>query len=375
MSFVLMKIIVRSLSFIVLLALTGHAQGPVPGSIPQRPTPTPRPYSDSVVYLPRQVTAHSKMPKPRDRKVEASAPEQMTQAAVLAISVLDQQGKVIPGLKSADFGIFVDEKEVPIQEITVKNEPLVIILVIASSFPIFPEADRFSTAAMAVIAQLRPQDRMIVAKFDELSQTITEASGNREDLENAVRKPRSAKKVTALYDSLEKLFTNTVASVNGRKAVVLITDGVDTASKRSTFESSLAAAEKSHVTVIPVFVDTFSSAWARSGPDPGRWASISPAIAASVLSDKTVREEMNARYAQARLYLNDIVFLSGGLVVPYEAIVASGPLSGIREAIATQYLISVDRKHLPVSGDRATIRVRVNRPEVAVLAPGSYLAP
>src|SRR5207249_10982517 len=47
--------------------------------------------------------------------------------------------------------------------------------------------------------------------------------------------------------------------IEGRKAVVLFTDGVDTTSKRATYESTLGDAEELDALIYPVEYDTYSN--------------------------------------------------------------------------------------------------------------------
>ncbi|MCV4615146.1 hypothetical protein OFM04_35140, partial [Escherichia coli] len=45
--------------------------------------------------------------------------------------------------------------------------------------------------------------------------------------------------------------------IEGRKAIVLFTDGVDTQSRKSTYDSTLAIAEESDVLIFPIYYNTF----------------------------------------------------------------------------------------------------------------------
>ena len=61
---------------------------------------------------------------------------------------------------------------------------------------------------------------------------------------------------TKLYDALDLVIKQRLNQVKGRKAIVLFTDGVDTTSKRASYQSTLGEAEELDAMIYPIQYDT-----------------------------------------------------------------------------------------------------------------------
>src|SRR2546429_3760048 len=75
---------------------------------------------------------------------------------------------------------------------------------------------------------------------------------------------------TKLYDAVHQVM-NELNRIEGRKAIVLFTDGVDTTSKHSTYESTVSEAEELDALIYPVEFDTYSDmggGWPGGGGSP-----------------------------------------------------------------------------------------------------------
>src|SRR6185436_20108100 len=60
------------------------------------------------------------------------------------------------------------------------------------------------------------------------------------------------------YDAVDMIINEYFNKIEGRKALVLFTDGVDTTSKRGTYESTLRDAEELDALIYPVEYDTYA---------------------------------------------------------------------------------------------------------------------
>ena len=56
---------------------------------------------------------------------------------------------------------------------------------------------------------------------------------------------------TSLYDAIDYVVATAIQGVGGRKAIILLTDGIDTASTKATFESSANVVAESNFAVFP----------------------------------------------------------------------------------------------------------------------------
>jgi Ca-activated chloride channel homolog len=104
-------------------------------------------------------------------------------------------------------------------------------------------------AAAALAGYLRPQDRIIVAPFAKSLESITGPTDDRTTVAEAISAIRS-RGGTAIRDSLVET-AGMIAGVDGRHAIVLITDGYDEHS-RTPLEETIAAVQKTGASVYVV---------------------------------------------------------------------------------------------------------------------------
>src|SRR5438132_1511446 len=85
---------------------------------------------------------------------------------------------------------------------------------------------------------------------------IFPATNDRSRLRDEIQQTRLGSG-TKLYDAVHQVM-NELNRIEGRKAIVLFTDGVDTTSKHSTYESTVSEAEELDALIYPVEFDTYS---------------------------------------------------------------------------------------------------------------------
>src|SRR6185295_8605771 len=109
-------------------------------------------------------------------------------------------------------------------------------------------------AAVAFVEQLQPADRVKVISFDDQVRDLNEFTNNREVVRSAIYSTRSGQG-TRVYDAME-LALNTIRRIQGRKAIVLFTDGMDWHSDKATFNSTARWLDEEGVVVYPIRYDT-----------------------------------------------------------------------------------------------------------------------
>jgi hypothetical protein len=62
---------------------------------------------------------------------------------------------------------------------------------------------------------------------------------------------------TALYDAVDFRAAQTSEQIEGRKAIVLFTDGVDTFSSKADYDSTLADSERADALIFPIYYNTY----------------------------------------------------------------------------------------------------------------------
>jgi hypothetical protein len=118
--------------------------------------------------------------------------------------------------------------------------------------------EEIQDAAIAFVNQLRPDDKVIVISFDDkIRGTDRNPTNDRATLRDWIQDTRIGSG-TRLYDAMDQVINKVFNHIDGRKAIVLFTDGVDTTSKHASYESTLRDAEENDALIYPVEYDTSS---------------------------------------------------------------------------------------------------------------------
>ena len=154
-----------------------------------------------------------------------------TNLVTMPVSVLDRDGRFISGLQQRDFKIFENGVEQKVDYFQSVEQPFTVILMLDVSPSTQFQIEEIQNAAIAFINQLRPGDRIGVIAFDERVHVLSPVTGNRNMLRNAIYDAEFGDG-TSLYDAVDNVIYRQLRGIEGRKAVVLFTDGVDTTSRR-----------------------------------------------------------------------------------------------------------------------------------------------
>jgi VWFA-related protein len=178
------------------------------------------------------------------------------EAVNLSIVVTDKKGRFIPGLTDADF--VVTENRVP-QEIaffTAEVTPVTLLLLLDASTSVRESVDGIKEAASNFVSKLWEGDKAIIADFNERVRFSSHFSG---DVDRLVATIQSLYPSgwTALYDSV-LLSLEKVSEAEGRKALLVFTDGDDSRSMGVGSEaSSKDAVEGAKFTEVTIYTIGF----------------------------------------------------------------------------------------------------------------------
>ncbi|MBK9315551.1 MAG: VWA domain-containing protein [Acidobacteria bacterium] len=199
-----------------------------------------------------------------------------TTLVTVPVSVIDRDGKFVPFLKKSDFTIFEDDMRQEIENFESVEVPFNVVLMMDTSNSTQFKLEDIQAAAVSFVRQLRPDDRVMVVSFDSQVRIICDFTSDRYELRDAIFRTRPGGS-TKLYEAVD-MVVDRLEEVQGRKAIVIFTDGVDTTSKRNiaTAESTLEMAEESGALVYPIRYDTEESL--RRGRNRGYPGGVPPII-------------------------------------------------------------------------------------------------
>ncbi len=228
----------KYLSILICICLVAAAAAAQSGRIKPGETPSPTPAERSPrVYVPTQVNnapaapQHSPNPTNNDSdviKVDASL-------VPIPISVLDAAGRAITNLKAADFELRIDGKPAEIGEVSRSESPIRLAMLFDNSSSVLIARDFEKEAAVKFFRRIVRPDRDMaalfsLADFTRLEQPLTHDVSM---LTQAIVQFPPPKGATALLDGMIEV-AEYLRSAQGRRVVVIVSDGEDTYSDMRT---------------------------------------------------------------------------------------------------------------------------------------------
>jgi VWFA-related protein len=218
------------------------------------PTPTPEPAATAPVQVnqPEPLPASNQKPETPD---DGDTIKIDTTLVSIPVSVLERDGRFIPFLDKKDFKLYEDDVEQEISEFTPVTVPLHVVLLLDTSRSTVFKIEDIQEAAVKFTEQLRADDKVMVVSFDSKVYIGCEFTNDRERLRRAIYKTRTGGG-TKLYDAVDLVIAERLDKIEGRKAIVLFTDGVDTESRDASARSTTEQVEEADVAVYPIKYDT-----------------------------------------------------------------------------------------------------------------------
>lgn len=344
-------------SFLLLLSLAALVPAQSSSSLPP-PPPPPSPAAGTT-QRPAPVAGQSAVKADEDEVIRITA-----NLVSVPVSVINRQGQYVLDLRQQDFRVFEDGVEQEISHFETVNQPFTVILMLDMSDSTRIKLRDIQNAALAFLNQLRPEDRALVISFDkQFAMMLGAPTGDRQMLSDAILRVKSGGG-TALYDAIDLTMNQQLKQIPGRKAVVILTDGVDTASVRATYDSTVRLAAEQYALIFPIQYDTPNDVAARQ-PD-NQFGTVTYTTPSG--------EPLSKAYARGTRYLQSIAATSGGRFQYSDSPKnLEKSFARIAEELRRQYSVGYyPRNPNPKSGKRR-LKVIVSVPNATVRARDSYV--
>lgn len=215
----------------ILLLSFAFATAQQPTSPKAGPTPSPTPEGDERVRV-------------------------TTRRVRLPITVTDKKGQFVPGLSQGDFQVLEDKIPQQIDSFTTEqnnNLPLYVGVLMDTSPSTAGKLKFEQESAMNFIQTVvRPRrDRVLFATFDDKITLRQDFTDRLELLDRAVFAVTKTGEKTALYDAVWQFCDEKMRSAQGRRALVLITDGDDTFS-HADINDAIDIAQRTETTIFAI---------------------------------------------------------------------------------------------------------------------------
>jgi len=147
------------------------------------------------------------------------------------VTVFDRQGRLVPGLVREDFEIYDNGKKQEISLFDNEVQPISVAVMLDTSASMTLTLDLLKAAAEQFVIRLLPDDRARVGAFNDKIQLLpAEFIGDRDELIAILKNDLMFGNPTRLYDAIDVSLTS-LQSIEGRKVVLVFTDGDDTGSQ------------------------------------------------------------------------------------------------------------------------------------------------
>ena len=177
-----------------------------------------------------------------------------TNLVTVPVIAVDANGMYIGDLRQEEFALMEDGVAQQIAFFGKVSMPFHVVLMLDTSSSTQDKLRLIQQAAFTFVQQLQPGDRVKVISFDDQVRDLNEFTNNRETVRAAIDGTKSGSG-TKVYDAME-LALNTIRRIQGRKAIVMFSDGMDWHSDRASFNSNVRWLDEEGVIVYPIRYDT-----------------------------------------------------------------------------------------------------------------------
>lgn len=292
----------------------------------------------------------------------------------LNVGVVDQRGRPVLTLDRSNFDVFEDGVKQQITRIEPNTAPFSVVIMLDMSGSTLGFRQVIKQSAARFIDALSPSDRVAVIEFYDKVELRNDFTTDRSTIANSINVANGRGK-TQFYKALELALEKLSKEKSRRKAIIVLTDGVDTAARdgdravldklsddqiegainpenNQTLQRLLSKSDAQGVTVYPLALPT---------GDPAK------------LADPTPRQVAMFKAARARLQL--VADRSGGTLSTINRLEEMGRLyAQVAADLRTLYTIEYQSSNDKRDGKWRSIKIDVRNPELISRTRQGYFA-
>ena len=158
-----------------------------------------------------------------------------TRTVPVYATVMDTNGRLVPDLERGDFEVYDNGKKQDLTLFENAVQAISVVVMLDTSGSMTMHLDLLKQAATQFVIRLLPEDQARVGSFSDRNKiTISPAAftNNRDELMRALREDLQFGNPTALWDATDRSM-DALTGIDGRRVVLVFTDGGDNDSDRS----------------------------------------------------------------------------------------------------------------------------------------------
>src|SRR6185295_7253568 len=228
------------------------------------PTPTPGPF-DGLGAPPPVPTL--KQQKEKEQEVTPGDVISVnTTEVMIPVTVRDSSGRLVNELKREDFRVFENDSEQPLSDLALRQVPVDVVLMVDASSSVASNLDDFRRAAEGFAERLADDDRISLIKFDDRVELLQDWTRSRFQLRRALARIEPGM-FTRFNDALLLAARDQFGETKSRRAIIVLTDGIDSGRGTTDLEAALEALLRAQVTTYVVSNTEISRAAKRAELD------------------------------------------------------------------------------------------------------------
>lgn len=244
-----------SLGFVWFLYAQGPSAGTGSETVAKKKNPGPAATAPDAVNrddqdlpkIPSQYKKDKDAPPANAPRFQASAT-----TVTVDVAVMDNKNHFIPRIPKGNFRILEDNVPQQLSSYSVGEAPMTICMLVEFSnrFQSFYSATWFQTlqASYGFVQTLKPEDNLAIVAYDLRPEMLSDFTTDRQQTAEALQRMRMAGfSESNLFDALVDT-AQRMQDIEGRKAILLISSGVDTFSKL-TFDKTRRALQEAGVPI------------------------------------------------------------------------------------------------------------------------------
>src|SRR6185369_9640922 len=190
-----------------------------------------------------------------------------TTEVMFPVTVRDSNGRLVEDLTGNDFRVFEDGALQPLSDLALRQVPVDVALMVDASSSVANNLDDFRRAAQGFAARLQADDRLSLIKFDDRVELLQDWTKSRFQLQRALTRIEPGM-FTRFNDALLLAAKEQFGAVGkSRRAVIVLSDGIDNGQGTTTLEGALQALIRAQVAVYIVSNTEISRAAKRAELD------------------------------------------------------------------------------------------------------------
>ena len=159
----------------------------------------------------------------------------------LNVGVADAKGRAVTDLTQRDFVVYEDGVRQTITSFEPSHAPFSIVLLLDMSGSTLKFRPTLKQSALRFLDALSPEDRVAVVSFNDKIKTLQDFTTDRRKVAYAISELAQGGGNTNFYRGLQHALAQLAHEGQRRKAVVVLTDGVDTEQRRLDGQASSSA--------------------------------------------------------------------------------------------------------------------------------------